>query len=147
LRSASRIAVGLAAAAALAFLALKISPVEAVPYLIGAAAAGALAGWLAPKRGIVAGVGAIVLGALALSAFVLGQALVAGELGRTFPDCDPCGAGGYAARMLIVSAMLIAAFGPLAGFCGWLGALARASRAARDGIPPAQSSGNERGGG
>ena len=111
---------------AIALLALRITPVDPIFYVIFAAALGALAGWLIPARSIVAGVAAIVIATLAWSGFVLGRAFVAGEFARVFPDCDPCGFNGYLARVLIGAAMLLAAYGPLAGVFGWLGSVARA---------------------
>lgn len=143
LRSARPLLVGVLAGACLVYLSIKTAPTNALWYaLLGVAFAGLVAGWFARRHGPVVGVVAVVLGAVVWSADVLGRAWLDGEFGRSFPDCDPCGVNGFAARLLVVSAIEITAFGPLAGIFGWLGTVARSRR---PGIPPAPSSGNEGG--
>lgn len=51
---------------------------------------------------------------------MLARAWVSGDLDRTFPDCDPCGLSGYAARMAVVTLMFVGLFGGPAAVIGWL---------------------------
>lgn len=118
---------GAAVGGLLAYFTAKTMPLNALPYaLAGSALAGFVAGFVARRQGVVAGVFAVVVAALLWSADVLGGAWLAGDLARAFPECDPCGFNGFLARMLVVSATGIAALGPLAGICGWLGTVVRA---------------------
>ena len=77
-------------------------------------------------RGALAGFGLVLVLSVAWAVFVLVRAWAAGDFDRSFPDCDPCGFIGYAGRMVIVTAILLAIFGVPGAIAGWfLGKLTR----------------------
>ena len=71
-------------------------------------------------RGALAGFGFVFVLSIAWAVFVLARSWFAGEFDRTFPDCDPCGFGGYAFRMAVVTALFLGVFDVPAAVVGWL---------------------------
>ena len=103
--------------------------------LIATAFAACLTGFVARRRGALAGLAAVVAVGVAQAAVVLGTAWAAGDLARTYPDCDPCGLPGYTGRLLIVLLRTLGTVGVIAAVAGWLGEQA-ARRMMHEPSPP-----------
>lgn len=115
--------VGIALGTLSVFVLASVTPISGTPYaFVAAGLVGMLAGALSRRRGWLAGLAALVCGVLLWSTYVFAWSWLNGDLVRTFPDCDPCGVSGYAARIGIVAAIGLVGFSIPAAVGGWLGA-------------------------
>jgi hypothetical protein len=81
----------------------------------------------------VAGFACVLIAWLAWDVHLLVDSWMTHGFELTFPGCDPCGLVGYGFRMAIVMVMMLATFGVLGAFAGWLGEHAQ-RRFARSGL-------------
>jgi hypothetical protein len=108
------------------YLGVKTMPLNALLYALAFAAIGALvAGWIARRRGPLVGITSMLAAAAIWAGDVLITSWANGQLGLQFPDCDPCGLGGYAGRLIIVAAIGAPYFVPVGALGGWIGSSLR----------------------